>query len=354
MAITQIIVYDYLNNPISANKPVTASPRPANSRTQSASPSIITTQGSIQPSTNPEKYWQGDDLQDQWIQIDLGSDMPIKLIDYIGVFGTDYPNRNKNVKIELLTSYGLPIYSYNLPKGDNVQTIEVPRTLPSEPVRRITIGQSQCLSTKVDSSDSEYLALSQLVVVDNQGRNVAPGKTIWASLQTYAGFGSPSKTIDGNQPLTPRSDITQVAQLVANGVRNGGFILDLGAELPISKIVYVGRAEGTTGGQLPPQHNERNKCIPIKVYNNNIGGNEPTSHVGKTPAVSFQTNSTAPVQVFNLVPSNTPVMGGYRRAYGRVSSVLMRKQRASIKHRMTSKRKQRKAGKSRRRRTGRR
>ena len=87
-----------------------------------------------------------------------------------------------------------------------------------------------------------FIEISQLVVIDKNGQNVAPGKSTAGTTGPYPphGFGthSPSFAIDGQ--IYPKS---QNFYISAGAGGNNQFLLNLGTPTDITKIIYITRGD---------------------------------------------------------------------------------------------------------------
>lgn len=89
-----------------------------------------------------------------------------------------------------------------------------------------------------------FIEISQLVVIDKTGTNVAPGKSTTGSTSAYQQHGlgthEPSRAIDGQ--------ITAKRQNFYISATPGGsaqFLLNLGAPVDVTKIIYITRGDST-------------------------------------------------------------------------------------------------------------
>ena len=91
------------------------------------------------------------------------------------------------------------------------------------------------------ASNEAFIEISQLVVIDKTGTNVAPGKSTTGSTSAFQvhGFGThePARAIDGQ--ITPKR---QNFYISATPGGNAQFLLNLGGPVDITKIIFITRA----------------------------------------------------------------------------------------------------------------
>jgi hypothetical protein len=94
------------------------------------------------------------------------------------------------------------------------------------------------------SQDQAFIEISQLIVIDKNGNNVAPGKSTTGSTSAYQthGFGThePARAIDGQ--LFAKRQNFYISE-TAGG--NAQFLLNLGGPVDVTKIIYITRGDTT-------------------------------------------------------------------------------------------------------------
>jgi hypothetical protein len=92
------------------------------------------------------------------------------------------------------------------------------------------------------SQDQAFIEISQLVVIDKNGTNVAPGKSTTGSTSAYQthGFGThePERAIDGQITLK-----RQNFYISATPGGSSQFLLNLGGPVDVTKIIYMTRGD---------------------------------------------------------------------------------------------------------------
>jgi len=92
------------------------------------------------------------------------------------------------------------------------------------------------------AQDQAFIEISQLVVIDKNGVNVAPGKSTTGSTSAYQvhGLGThePGRAIDGQ--ITPKRQNFYISATPGGASQ---FLLNLGGPVDVTKIIYITRAD---------------------------------------------------------------------------------------------------------------
>ena len=86
-----------------------------------------------------------------------------------------------------------------------------------------------------------FIEISQLVVIDKNGQNVAPGKSTSGTSSAWASNLGAEKALDGQ--IYPKADNFYHSQTAGGSTQ---FLLNLGAPTDITKIIYITRGDNRT------------------------------------------------------------------------------------------------------------
>ena len=230
-------------------------------------------------------------LANEYVEIDLQGVFPVKEVIYVG--GMDNDSRNNGVRVELLDDMGNGIGMSMTTMDAGVQTLDFsnmrmpPRMAESEarvnsgsasssrPISSILRGltgaversstntQSQVASPRVKAryvrvlpGEDRIMAITQIIVNDFEGNNIALGKIVDAS-STAPGTSAASIT-DGS-PMEPSSDQNEFWHI--GSLEGYQYIqIDLEEDKEIKEVIYVGRDL--------PGYEARHKNVIFEFYDN--------------------------------------------------------------------------------------
>jgi len=91
----------------------------------------------------------------------------------------------------------------------------------------------------------DYIQIAQVAVYDSNGNNIEQGKPTNAASQYIQGVSSPANAVDG--VLSARGPAERAGMLYTSAARRGDFwMVNLGSVVPINKIVYYNRSDGSS------------------------------------------------------------------------------------------------------------
>jgi len=264
LAISQIAVYDNTGKNVAkgalARSDYNYSETWPTWRVTRSDPSVIT-DGILQPRRFRDgKVWHisqrtSDKTQNYFIQIDLGSTFDINSIVYFGRVNeadADFSARNKGIRFTILDEARAAIIQKSTTGTEVIQAINFPGanlSLGARVSKVTTQGGGTAIEApgitarfirikppSTDEVSDRNLAISQIIVLDVDGNNIAKGASTKAS-STLARTSS-SAIVDGT--LLPKIG-PNIWVVGKTDTKNTEYLeIDLGSMKKISKVIYIG------------------------------------------------------------------------------------------------------------------
>ena len=233
MAISQVTVKNIKGENVSLNKPATSK-----SHHQDGYFPKYAVNGNEKPRTYPEKLFMSQCEDDQWLLIDL---QKIETVKEVTVVNINLPNVRDYIiqtRVQLMDVDKDVIIEYLIKNGDLVHKFKT--DLPKVEETPNGVANVRFFRVKAAQSFRNQLRISQIVLKNSQGVNVAKGKPATAD-SVFPG-NPPSNANDGTEATKSEpSFFRSMSQGYVRG-KEGWWMVDLKQPETIKEIVYYNTA----------------------------------------------------------------------------------------------------------------